>query len=123
MGPHDPPDMLVAVENVKVIPGGQNSSGEIPRTGPTRDQHLQHLNPRRVRGPDDIAILHIGLERIERLIWRRVGVRTSMTLNSNQAAAVRTATASHLTEDYAMNCSFDDGDFPDCETKQSTRKN
>jgi hypothetical protein len=33
-------------------------------------------------GPDDIAILRIELERIEPLIWRRVGVRTSVTLKA-----------------------------------------
>ncbi len=32
--------------------------------------------------PDDIAILRIELEDIEPLIWRRVGVRTSMTLKA-----------------------------------------
>jgi hypothetical protein len=33
-------------------------------------------------GPDDIAILRIELEGINPLIWRRVGVRTSMNLNA-----------------------------------------
>jgi hypothetical protein len=32
--------------------------------------------------PDDIAILRIELERIEPLIWRRVGVRTAMNLKA-----------------------------------------
>ena len=32
--------------------------------------------------PDEIAILRIELEDIKPLIWRRVGVRTSMTLNA-----------------------------------------
>jgi hypothetical protein len=32
--------------------------------------------------PDEIAILRIELEDIKPLIWRRVGVRTSMTLKA-----------------------------------------